>query len=98
MKHGLRLNDLTIGKINVSRSNLISNEKLELEIDTVTIIKEEKARQGTPDISLVKKTIEVSQNFARFFSRLNINNLGIGEKSLAINLKQENDTSYTLLL
>ncbi len=96
LKHGISFNDLTIGKINVSQCTLVWNKKLELEIDTITIIKEEKARQATPDISFVKKAIVVSHNFARFFSRLNVKNLNIGEKSIAINLNQENAASYTL--
>jgi hypothetical protein len=96
LKHGISFNDLTIGKINVSHCTLVWNEKLELEVDTVTIIKEGTPRQATADLSFVKKAIVVSKNFARFFSRLNVNNLNIGEKSIAINLNQENAASYTL--
>jgi hypothetical protein len=96
LKQGIHFNDLTIGKVSVSKCALIWNDKLELQIDTITISKEGKPKQATSDISFVKKTIDASQSFARFFSKLIINNLIIGEQSIAINLNQENDTSYAL--
>jgi len=96
LKNGTSFNDLTIGRVIVSRCNVIWNEKIELEIDTITISEESKPRQTTADIRFIKKTINVSQIFARFFSKVNIRKFKIGERILAINLNQENAISYTL--
>ena len=96
LKRGMSFSDLTIGKLNISHSTLVWNKKLELEIDAVTFIKKGSSKQTKPDIRIVKKSIDVAQTFTRFFSKLNINSFEIGEKSLTVNLHQEDDSLYTL--
>ncbi len=98
LKHGISFNDLTIGRVNVSHSALVWNEKLELQIDIIKIGKGDGTKQATPVLDVTKKAIFASQRFARFFSRLNIDNLLIGGKSLAVNLIQEDVKTYMLTL
>ncbi len=98
LKKGIHLGHFTIGEISISEFSLIWRDRLEVQIDTITITKGSNTKDAPGGASFVREVVKAARVYNKFFSISSIDNLVIGEQRLTINLYQGDDQTNMLEL
>jgi hypothetical protein len=101
LKKGIHIEELTVGGITISDSNVIWDRKLELEISEISL--NTKQKSSTPKAEknptrLIGKGIEYGNYLLKVFSKLHIKKLKLGATSVEIDLNQTDAPSNSLIV
>ncbi len=98
LKRGITLDSLDAGGVVVSDISLGWKEKLELQVEEISVRKEEKAEGKTLNLKLIKEGIQGAHYLAKIFSRFTINRLSIGQNQFGVDIHQESEQQHVLTL
>jgi hypothetical protein len=98
LKRGVTIERLNLRYATVSESSLVWNDKLELQLGTVSI---NQGEQGVGNLSLqelVGRSVKTAVVVSRFLSKITIESIKIADQTIKIVLAQQQDRSYLLNL
>jgi len=99
LKRGVRLESLTHGSIAFSGLSIIWRDKLELQIQEITVRDQELSSQpDLSDLGVIRKGLESAPLLVRFFAKVRIDTLIVGENRVKAELLQIDDSRYKLNL
>ena len=93
LKKGIKLDDFTIGPAIVSDFSLQWQDKLEIEIGTITV-GEQESPGFDKDFNLIGKGIKAAEFLGYFFSRISVQDIRIGELTGSLHLAEGSETSF----
>ncbi len=91
LKKGIRFDSFTIGRTTLSDFSLQWQDRLKLQIDTVTVSEQQHEEKSPVDLSLIGKGINGVQRWGRLFSEISINVIKVGELTATIHFDQNAD-------
>ncbi len=98
LKRGVTLERLNLRHVTVSGSSLIWNDKLELQLGTVSINQGEQGAENLSLQKLVARSVKAALFVSRFVSKITIESVKIADQTVRIDLTQQQDRSYLLNL
>ncbi len=91
LKKGISFDSFTIGRTTLSDFSLQWQERLRLQIGTVTVSKQQQQERSPVDLSLIGKGINGVQRWGRLFSEISINVIKVGELTGTIHFDRNAD-------